>query len=61
MVPRPVMKRQQGNRTTVAQRTDTASYAVHAGSSTSVLSKEAPMSQLTSIRVMEGGRLRCVI
>ena len=41
----PVMERQQGNRTTVARLTDTASYAKHAGSSNSALSKEAPMSK----------------
>ena len=55
------MKRQQDNRTTVGQPTDTASHAKHAGSSNSALSKEAPMSKFDRIRVMEGGRLRCVI
>ena len=44
--PRPVMKRQPGNRTTVARPTDTASHAKHAGSSNSVLSKEAPDGQV---------------
>ena len=49
------MERQQGNRTTVARLTDTASYAKHAGSSNSALSKEAPMSKFARIRLMEGG------
>ena len=40
-----VMKCQRDNATTVARPTDTASHAKHAGSSTSVLSREAPDEQ----------------
>src|SRR6516162_8541371 len=57
----PAMRCQQDDGTTVAWPTDTASHARQAVGKNSALSKDAPMSHLTSIRVIDGGRSRCVI
>jgi len=56
------MRCQQDDGTTVAWPTDSASHARQAvGKNSRFEQGEAPMSHLTSIRVIDGGRLRCVI
>src|SRR5262249_50195838 len=57
------MKRQPGDRITVARPTDTALHAEHAGSSTSALSEETPMSKFDQHPRWEvgGGAMRSLI